>query len=71
LDFFSSPGTRNLNHGVDAMTDIDIPVTPDVPRNDDDDPDPIDLGRLDASLDYLGLRWGEPDTVGASHGACW
>jgi hypothetical protein len=51
------------------MADIDIPVTPDVPCNDDDDPDPIDLGRLDASLDYLGLCWGEPDTADASHGA--
>jgi hypothetical protein len=51
------------------MTDIDIPVTPDVPCNDDDDPDPIDLGRLDASLDYLGLCWGEPDTADASRGA--
>jgi hypothetical protein len=67
-------GTRNLNHGVDAMTDNDIAVTPpapllkqgaagDVTRDDDDDPDPIDLDRLDASLDDLGLCWGELDTV--------
>jgi hypothetical protein len=44
-------------------------IAPDVPRNDDDDLDPIDLGRLDASLDYLDLCWGEPDSVGASRGA--
>jgi hypothetical protein len=53
------------------MADTDIAVTPDVARKNDDDPDPIDLDRLDASLDDLGLGWGagaaggEPDTVGA------
>jgi hypothetical protein len=62
-------GARSLNHGVDAMADTDIAVTPDVMRKDDDDPDPTDLDRLDASLDDLGLCWGEPDTVGNSRGA--
>jgi hypothetical protein len=68
-------GARSLNHGVDAMADTDIAVTPparatrDVTRKDDDDPDPTDLDRLDASLDDLGLCWGEPDTVDNSRGA--
>jgi hypothetical protein len=44
------------------MTDTDIAVTSPVTRNRDS-PDPIDLDRLAASLDYLGLCWGEPDTV--------
>jgi hypothetical protein len=59
-------GARNLNHGVDAMTDTDIAVTPlagDVTRDDDDDPDPVELDRLDASLDDLRRHWGELDIV--------
>jgi hypothetical protein len=59
-------GERNLNHGVDAMTDTDIAVMPparDVTRDDDDDPDPVELDRLDASLDDLRRHWGELDTV--------
>jgi hypothetical protein len=62
-------GESDLNHGVDAMTNNDIAVTPpapaarDVPRDDDDDPDPVELDRLDASLDDLGRYWDEPNTV--------
>jgi hypothetical protein len=56
-------GARNLNHGVDAMTDTNI-----VRGDDGDDPDPIDLDRLVASLDDLRRCWGEPDTVGDSPG---
>jgi hypothetical protein len=47
------------------MTGTDIAVTTAVARNRDG-PDLIDLDRLAASLDYLGLCWGEPDTVGAT-----
>jgi hypothetical protein len=49
------------------MTDTDIAVTTAVTRNRNG-PDPIDLERLAASLDDLGLCWGEPDTVGDSPG---
>jgi hypothetical protein len=47
------------------MTDTDSAVTTVATRNRDG-PDPIDLDRLAASLDYLGLCWSEPDTVGDS-----
>lgn len=47
------------------MTDTDIAVTTAATRHRDG-PDPMDLDRLAASLDYLGLWWGEPDTVGDS-----
>jgi hypothetical protein len=49
------------------MTDTDLAVTTAVTRNREG-PDPIDLDRLAASLDYLGLCWGEPDSVGDSPG---
>jgi hypothetical protein len=60
-------GARNLTHGVDAMTDTDSAVTTAVARNYDD-PDPVELDRLSASLDDLRQYWGEPDTVGDSPG---
>jgi hypothetical protein len=47
------------------MTDTDSAVTTVVTRNRDS-PDQIDLDRLAASLDYLGVCWREPDTVGDS-----
>jgi hypothetical protein len=47
------------------MTDTDSAVTIVVTRNRDS-PDQIDLDRLAASLDYLGVCWGEPDPVGDS-----
>jgi hypothetical protein len=47
------------------MSDTDTTTV--VTRNRDG-PDPIDLDRLAASLDYLGLCWGEPDTVGDNPG---
>jgi hypothetical protein len=64
---FLSLGLRISSGQVDAMTDTDIAVTTAVTLNRDG-PDPIDLDRLAASLDYLGLCWGEPDTVGDSPG---
>jgi hypothetical protein len=67
LGFLLLVGTRNPNHGVDAMTDTCLAVMPAVTRNRDG-PDPIDLDRLAARLDHLGLCWGEPDTVGDSSG---
>jgi hypothetical protein len=60
-------GARNLNHGVDAMTDTDSAVTTVVTRNYDG-PDPLELDRLSESLDDLRRYWGEPDTVGDSPG---
>jgi hypothetical protein len=59
-----------INHGVDAMTDTDRAITAIVTHNRDG-PDQMDLNRLTASLDYLGLlalRRSEPDTVGDSPG---
>jgi hypothetical protein len=56
-------GAINLNRGVDAMTDTTV-----VRGDDGDDPDPIDLDRLTASLNDLGLSWGELDTVGDNPG---
>jgi hypothetical protein len=63
----ASLGARNLNHGVDAMTDTDSAVTTVVTRNYDG-PDPLELDRLSESLDDLRRYWGEPDTVGDSPG---
>jgi hypothetical protein len=63
----SGRGARNLNHGVDAMTDTDSAVTTAVARNYNG-PDPVELDRLSASLDDLRQYWGEPDTVGDSPG---
>lgn len=60
-------GARNLNHGVDAMTDTDSAVTTVVTRNYDG-LDPVELDRLAESLDDLRRYWGEPDTVGDSPG---
>jgi hypothetical protein len=45
------------------MTDTTV-----VRGDDGDDPDPIDLDRLTASLNDLGLSWGELDTVGDNPG---
>jgi len=47
------------------MTDTDSAVTTVVTRNRDS-PDQIDLDRLAASLDYLRVCWGKPDTAGNS-----
>jgi hypothetical protein len=65
--FYQGPGARNLNHGVDAMTDTDSAVTTAVVPGYDG-PDPVELDRLSASLDDLRQYWGEPDTVGDSPG---
>jgi hypothetical protein len=66
--FYRSLG-RQAHRQVDAMTDTDVAATTAVTR-DCHGPDPIDLDRLAASLDYLylGLCWTEPDTVGDSLG---
>jgi hypothetical protein len=65
--FYRLLGDEKPSRIGDAMTDTDIAVTMAVTLNRDG-PDPIDLDRLAASLDYLGLCWGEPDTVGDSPG---
>jgi hypothetical protein len=60
-------GARNLNHGVDAMTDTDRAVTTVVTRNHDG-LDQAELDRLSESLDDLRRYWGEPDTTGDNPG---
>jgi hypothetical protein len=65
--FYRGPGARNLNHGVDAMTDTDSAVTTVVTRNHDG-LDPAELDRLSESLDDLRRYCGEPDTAGDNPG---